>query len=147
MKISDVRKAISKALYKKTGLTVHKELIEVVSEDYLYIELANYKLVNKGQNRALQKATWQVKYIPTKVIGSQKEKIFETLENIDLSFDRMGKKVLDVGERKITLINSNMFHSDDIGIYMFETELLVPWGTVPEFELMQNLKTEVKKHG
>lgn len=140
MKISDVRKAISKALYTKTGLTVHKELIETVLEDYLYIELVDYRIVNKGQNRALQKASWQVKYIPVKEVGSQKEKIFEMLENIDLSFDRVGKKVLSVGERKITLTNANMFTLDDVGIYMFDTELLIPWGTIPEYELMQKIE-------
>lgn len=118
-------------------MTVFTDLIEKPTQDYLLVKTTRFKSEILGEGRVKIKADWHIKAIPA---GKSDLDVIDTLQLIDEAFDRLGKRVLKVLDRTITIKNTNMFVLDNVGNYLFDTEIIIPYGTTEKYEKMENLE-------
>ncbi len=139
MRISDVRKAISTLLYDKLKIAVNVEWVEGLEGPTLTLEMIENRNTTLGVDRVLKEISWVIKYYPNSNFSANKE-IQEKLDDIDLVFDMKGKKILKVLDRYVTLMNTTTRIVDNIGNFVFDTEIVVGYGEQEIFKKMERLE-------
>lgn len=145
MKISDIRNHLTKLLSSKTGLKVFVEDQGKLIRPSLYVELIDSNRTLLSEGRELFKCTWNIRYIPTKDNSSCNTEISDKLDDINLAFDVYGQKRLKVNDRYLMLRNITQRTVDNIGNFLFDTDIIVQYGTTEHYELMQTLEVDLKK--
>lgn len=139
MTLNDIIEAIANVVSTKTGYEVYAEWEEDAERESVYINCIEYSRQFVGTDRELLKASWDLTYFPNSANESRNKEIREALEKINLAFDHFGKKYLKVLDRSITLSLVNNRIVDNVGHYMFDTELFINYGEEKKYELMQEL--------
>lgn len=145
IKLSDVRKAISKVISTKNS--TFKIYIEETSNPIrpcVFIKNISYNTLSNGEHRQKKKATFDLIYYPKSTVSSSYNEIQDALEQLNDSFDVNGFKILVVDDRKITILNSQTEIVENLGHYIFDIEFITQYTELPQYELMENLELTAK---
>lgn len=146
IKLSDIRKAISKVISSKNpSFKVYVEDVSNPVRPCVFLKNISYNTLSVGEHRQRKKATFDLIYYPTNTMSSSNNEIQDALEQLNDSFDNAGFKVLVVSDRKITILNSQTEIVENLGHYIFDIEFITQYTELPEYELMQNLELNIKE--
>lgn len=145
MTITDVKNHLELSLSPK--FKVYTEDIEKITRPCLFIEFVDYIPTYDSTNRQKKLITIDIQYFGkgnTISTNPTKFNIMEAMEEIDLSFDVLGKKYLKVLDRGFYLKNQNFNIVDKIGHYMFDIDFFDHYGTEYKYDKMSKLEVEYK---
>ncbi|MGL5049780.1 MAG: phage tail terminator family protein [Fusobacteriaceae bacterium] len=143
MKVSDVRKHLSKLLADKTGLRIYTEDIEKVARPCIYLNMISSSKESLAHYREKRKLSFDIVYIPSEKITSCNNETQDMMETINLAFENYGCRNLKVNDRNLSLFNVSENITDKAGHYVFDVEFIQQYGQEKEYELMQELELEI----
>ena len=146
IKLSDVRKAISKVISTKNHtFKVYVEEVSNPIRPFVFIQNISYETLSVGEHRQRKKMLFDLIYYPASTLASANDEIQDALESINDSLDNAGFKVLVVNDRKLTILNSQTEIVKNLGHYIFDLDFITQYTEFPEYELMENLELNMKE--
>jgi len=151
MRLEDIRRAITEK-GKTLKTPFYYENVSAVKRPYYFIEIVDYGKEFHGIHQELVSITFDIIYHPKDAINFSRMEIISAMEKLDDNFEIVddlgiyrGKKILNVGDRYLTIKNSKITEVDGIGHYMFDLEFFDLYGTPYPYELMKELELEMKE--
>jgi len=150
MKLEDIRKAIT---VKGKGLKVpfYYENISNIKRPCYFIDVIDYEKEFYGIHQELKSISFDILYFPKDKLEANRMETIGALEKLDDNFEindelgyYRGKKILNVGDRYLTITNSKLKEVDSVGHYTFDLEFYDNYGNPYPYELMKELELKLK---
>jgi len=142
MKISDIRKHLSKVLHEKTELKVFSEDFNKIVRPCLYLKNINSSRESMGQSIERLKVSFDIEYFPSQANTSCNNEIQDALDTINGAFDNDAYKVLKVYDRTVILNNTSSNITDNVGHYLIDLAVNIEYGARENYDLMGTLELD-----
>ena len=141
MTIDDIIEGIANVINEKIdNIEVYTEWEENAERPSVYINCVDSSRQFISNNKELLKASFDIAYFPTSPNESRNKEIRQMLENINHSFDNHGKKYVKVLDRSLTIKDVTTRIVDNIGHYLIDMEIYIPYGEEKQYEKMEKLE-------
>lgn len=144
MKISDIRRHLSKTLFEKTGLKVYSEDFNDIVRPCLYLKVINNSRESLGQSVEKLNVSFDIIYFPSQANTSCNNEIQDALDSINGAFDKNAYKVLTVFDRTVPIDVASSNTTDNKGHYLIDVSININYGDRDKYDLMRTLELDAE---